>query len=153
MKIYLILALSTVVACNETAGRGRAASIGDVPEISRFSTTDCDVRNLADCSGRDADGRVYAVFDGAVSKISLTKLEAKPAANLPAGMVFGEHIDTAMNKSSKAFNIAFDRVETDGRVIYSSDFLIPSPSKVPYSLELVSDRNLRLDQVIERTDF
>jgi len=121
--------------------------------MSVFASYDCEKTKLADCTAKDSQGRQYVFFDGALSRISLNMHDAKPGAELPAGMLFGEDIEVSKEKASSHFRVEFDRGEVDGRTFYSSDFSIRSPTGIKYALELLADEKGKLEEVIQRTDF
>ncbi|WP_454831331.1 hypothetical protein [Pseudoxanthomonas wuyuanensis] len=141
-------------AAAEAQGQGAVASIGDTPkDMSLFESSDCEKSGLADCTAQDSQGRKYVFFDGALSRISMNKLDAKPGAALPAGMLFGENIEASKEKASSVFRVGFDRGEVDGRIVYSSNFSIRSPTGIKYALELLADEQNKLEEVVQRTDF
>lgn len=130
------------------------ASIGDSPkDMSVFVSSDCAKYGFADCTAQDAQGRRYVFFDGALSRISISRHGAKSGAPLPAGMLFGENIETSKDKASSFYRIRFDRGEVDGRIVFSSDFVIRSPTGIKYALELLADEQGKLEKVVQRTDF
>ena len=89
-----------------------------------------------------------------MSKVSVTRDDAAEALRLPAGLRFGETIESAAQKLTSAFGVELDRSLMDnGQVVYSSDFTIRSSVNIYYSIELVADKNGLLTEVIERTDF
>lgn len=136
------------------ADQGALVSIGGIPgDLSLFASSDCDKHGFADCSAEDNGGRKYGFFNGGLSRLSLSRSEAAPGAELPAGMHFGEDIEAARQKASEYYCVEFDRGEIDGRVVYSSDFKIRSERGTLYSLELVGDGENKLEEVVERTDF
>lgn len=147
--------LSTSCSADEEAiGYHGLISIGDVPKsMTDFVGSDCAAGRLDDCTAVDAQGREYVFFDGALSRISINKDSAQRGARLPADMLFGENIEKSNDKVSRFYGVSLDRGEVDGGVIYSSGFIIRSSSGVMYSIELISDRNGKLKEVIERTDF
>ncbi|WMJ68161.1 hypothetical protein [Stenotrophomonas sp. 24(2023)] len=135
-------------------GQGAVASIGEVPKnMSVFASSDCEKSELVDCRAKDSQGRQYVFFDGALSRISVNKYDAKPGATLPAGLLFGEGIEASREKASSHFRVRFDRGEVDGRIVYSSDFSIQSPTGIKYALELLADEQNKLEEVVQRTDF
>ena len=152
----------TTAACAESEIRGVSGDslglipIGGVPQdMGVFVSSDC-VRQprFSDCSAQDAEGRRYAFFDGALSKVSISRDEATQALRLPAGLQFGEEIGTASEKISSAFGVELDRgTSSGGKVVYSSDFTIRSSAGILYSIELVADEAGRLTEMAERTDF
>jgi len=83
----------------------------------------------------------------------MNKLDAKPGAELPEGMLFGEDIEASKEKASSVFRIRFDRGEVNGRIVYSLDFSIRSPTGIKYALELLADDQNKLEEVVQRTDF
>ncbi|WP_434213419.1 hypothetical protein [[Pseudomonas] boreopolis] len=166
MKAMFLMIAFTVTSCDATERGGvspaegktdqdAVAAIGDVPrDMTAFSSTDCDKpEKLSDCSARDAQGREYAFFDGALSRIVVKKGDAKLGVVLPAGMVFGEDIEASKEKASGFYRISFDRGEINGGTVYSSGFDIRSPSGIEYSIELIADESGKLKEVIQRTDF
>lgn len=163
MKTVLLAAVIATTSCHaaedhdiqaSAGGQGAVASIGDTPkDMSVFASSDCEKSVLADCTAQDSQGRQYVFFDGALSRISMNKLDAKPGAELPAGMLFGEDIEASKEKASSVFRIRFDRGEVDGRIVYSSDFSIRSPTGIKYALELLADDQNKLEEVVQRTDF
>jgi hypothetical protein len=132
-------------------------STGEAPEDSGiFVTSDCGQLpdGHADCAAQDGEGRQYAFFGGLLSKVSATWGEAASTLRLPAALVFGENIELSAEKTSKAFGIKLERAPTpDGRTVYSSDFVLESSVGVMYSIELIADKQGRLVEVVERTDF
>lgn len=165
MRIALLVAVVAATSCHGaedgdtqvssgTQGRGAVASIGDAPKnMSVFASYDCEKPKLADCTAKDSQGRQYVFFDGALSRISVNKHNARPGAELPAGMLFGEDIEASKEKASSHFRVKFDRGEVDGRTVYSSDFSIRSPVGIKYALELLADEQNKLEEVVQRTDF
>lgn len=144
------------VAVSDAEGRrhGALVSIGGLPtDLSIFSRSDCGEYGFSDCSAQDDEGWNYAFFDGGLARVSLKRADASPRALLPAGMRFGESIDLAGRKAEKYYGFEFDRGEIEGRIVYSSDFVIRSTDGTLYSLELLGDKKGTLDEVIERTDF
>lgn len=165
MRAVLLAAVIATTSCHAaedgaTEAPGGAqdqdavASIGDIPkDMSAFASSDCEKTGLADCTAQDSQGRQYVFFDGALSRISLNKHDAKPRAVLPAGMLFGEDIEASKEKASALFRVRFDHGEVDGRTVYSSDFSIRSPTGIKYALELLADDQNKLEEVVQRTDF
>ena len=131
--------------------------IGGVPkDMNLFASTDCGKLQpkFADCSAQDAYGRRYAFFDGALSKVSISKGDVSRPLRLPAGIAFGEEIDSAAKKVAAVFGIKLERgVSSDGQVIYSSDYVAKASTGIYYSVELSADSKGRLAEVVERTDF
>ena len=133
---------------------GAVASVGDTPkDMSKFASSDCYGSALEDCTARDNDGRQYVFFDGALSRISMSKKDLRPGAKLPAGILFGEDIEQARRKASSVLRIRFNRAEIDGRIVYSSELSLKSAAGIRYSVELLADDRGQLEQVVERTDF
>lgn len=165
MRTVLLAAIIATTSCHATEdggtpvsaraqGQGAVASIGDIPKsVSVFASSDCEKYGLADCTAQDSQGRKYVFFDGALSRISISKRDARPGIELPAGMLFGENIEASKEKASSVFRIRFDRGEVDGKIVYSSDFSIQSPAGVKYALELIADDQNKLEEVVQRTDF
>ena len=130
--------------------------IGAAPrDTSIFVSSDCSREpTFADCSAQDADGLQYVFFDGALSRVSAAVPEVSRMLQLPAGMKFGESITDAAEKLRSAMDIELDRsVVQGGQIIYSSDFMLRSSAGILYSIEIASDENGRLIEVVERTDF
>lgn len=131
--------------------------IGAVPKDMRlFVESDCiqQPSKFADCSAQDAEGRRYAFFDGALSRVSVTKAEAASTLRLPAALEFGEEIEKAADKVQRVFGIKLDRVTSyDGHVVYSSDFVVESSVGIAYSIELIADKQGQLAELVQRTDF
>lgn len=131
--------------------------IGGTPkDMSFFVSTDCGKlhQEFADCSAQDTQGRRYVFFDGALSKVSANKDEVAKTLRLPAGMTFGEEVESAANKVTTVFGIKLERgVSPEGRVVYSSDYVTKASTGIFYSVELSADNEGRLTEVIERTDF
>jgi len=165
MRAVLLAAVIATTSCHaaedgdtqapaEVQGQGAVASIGDTPKnMSVFVSSDCEKSGLADCTAQDSQGRQYVFFDGALSRISVNKHDAKSGAALPAGMLFGEDIEASKEKASSHFRVRFDRGEVDGRIFYSSDFSIRSPTGTKYALELLADEQNKLEEVVQRNDF
>lgn len=157
------LVVATTGACAVNQGIERAGGdgvgivpIGGVPQdMDAFVASDCSREpRFSDCSAQDAEGRRYAFFGGALSKVSITKDEAAQTLRLPAGMQFGEEVETSAKKVSSAMGVKLDRGSTlSGQTVYSSDFIIQSPAGVLYSIELIADEEGLLTEVVERTDF
>jgi len=124
--------------------------------MEMFVSSDCDLLlpKLSDCSAQDKEGRRYTFFDGALSKISAANNETKKSLRLPANLKFGEDIALSAKKISLALNINLSRgTSYDGKVVYSSDFIIESSKGVLYSIELIADSYDHLSQVVERVDY
>lgn len=129
---------------------------GAATDLRLFVATDCtDLHTrFADCSATDPEGRRYTFFDGVLSKIAASKSDAAGSLLLPAGLQFGEEIEFAAAKVSRTFGVRLDRGTTfDGRIVYSSDFVIPSSAGRRFSIELIADVDGRLHEFVERTDF
>ena len=161
----VVVTQAILVAVAACAGNGAVSgrtdlgliSIGEAPGDSGIIVaSDCGKLpdGYADCSAKDGEGRQYAFFGGVVSKVSATRHEAASGLRLPAALRFGESIERSAEKVSKAFGIELERASTsDRRTAYSSDFVLKSSAGVMYSIELVADKQGRLVEVIERTDF
>lgn len=168
IRTILVMALAVSVAAVACAGNGGSAAgsidadlglipIGGVPRDMRvFVASDCESLpdGLADCSAQDADGRQYAFFDGALSKVSVSDSDAVKSLRLPVGLIFKEDINHSAKKVADKLGVKLDRATNhDGRTTYSSDFSIRSSAGVLYSIELIADAQGRLVEVVERTDF
>lgn len=164
MKAIFIAASLSLASCSaadeggrsENAGKhkGPVAVIGQVPEGTfLFSSSDCDVYGFADCGAKDGQGRIYAIFDGAVTRISLTREDAKRGAVLPAGMVFGESLQLSRKKAQDHYGVELECGEVEKRQVCSSGFSIRSPVGEIYSLSIADDGRNGLDEVVERIDF
>ncbi len=165
MKTALLAAVIVATSCHaaedgetqisvRSQGQEALASIGDAPKnMSVFASSDCEGSGFSDCTAQDSHGRQYVFFDGALSRISVNRNDAKTGLELPAGMVFGEDIEVSKEKASSVFRVNFDRGEVDGRTVYSSDFTIRSPTGIKYAIELRADEQNKLDELIQRTDF
>lgn len=157
-----LLSLSLFLAACADAQTGKEMSgqfgefaIGSSPkDLGVLLTTDCvgSVIDLSDCSGVGVDGIRYAFFDGALSRVSANRAEVKGAVKLPGGMIFGESVVTAATKL-KDLGVSLDRNEVNGRIVYSSNFVLKSSAGIDYSIELHSDEHGVLVEVVERTDF
>ncbi|MGN6512304.1 MAG: hypothetical protein ACTHKZ_01850, partial [Lysobacteraceae bacterium] len=111
--------------------------IGGVPgDMSIFKSNDCgSPPKLLDCSARDAQGRRYVFFEGALSKVSANSRDTALALRLPGGVAFGEDVQAAASKVEAAFGISLKRGIADGRIIYSSDYVAKSSAGVVYAVE------------------
>ena len=157
----LFFLLISLVACacaqtgKEMSGQIGEFAIGSSPkDLGALLTTDCvgSVIDLSDCSGIGADGVRYTFFDGALSRVSANRGEVEGVVELPGDMVFGENVVTAAAKL-KELGVTLDRDEVNGRIAYSSDFVLKSSVGIDYSIELHSDDHGALVEVVERTDF
>ncbi len=129
--------------------------IGGTPKtMSLFVASDCGSQEpkFSDCSATDANGLTYDFFEGALSKISAKKESA--AVSLPAGIEFGDKIESSARAIAKAFKVKLDRSTSPyGHTVYSSDFVMKSSIGTLYSVELLADQHGRLAEVAARTDF
>jgi hypothetical protein len=139
-----------------------SADLGRIPigaksiDLNIFVSSDCkqSAHGFSDCSARDAEGREYAFFDGALSKISARKADTAEHLSLPANLRFGESIDLSAQKIAHAFKVHLNRApSSEGRVVYSSDFVLRSSAGTMYSIELSADEQENLTEIVERTDF
>lgn len=146
----ILAAASACAGVGVPAGGGNDMDLGVIPigavpkDMRVFVESDCiqQPSSHADCSAQDATGRRYAFFDGALSRVSVTRTEAASSLRLPAGLEFGEEIDKAADKVQRVFGIKLDRGSSyDGHVVYSSDFVIRSSAGITYSIELIADEN------------
>lgn len=156
--------LSSQVACasSNDAEHKMGVDLGRIPiggvpnEGGIFASTDCRLlpRDLSDCSGIDAEGRRYVFFDGALSKVSVNEVDASKTLNLPAGLSFGDNLEQAAAKLEAFTGVKLDcGAGSDGSAVCSSEFVYTSSVGIKYSIELVGDRQRRLVEFIERTDF
>jgi len=130
-------------------------AIGSSPmDLKSLLTTDCigSVIDLSDCSGVGENKVRYTFFDGALSRVSANRREVEGNVKLPGHMAFGESIATAAAKR-RELGVALDRSEVNGRIVYSSNFVLESSAGINYSIELQSDEHEVLVEVVERTDF
>jgi hypothetical protein len=163
--IAMLACLCVPAACAENKGRINKVGeldlgvvpIGGIPkDMSVFVSSDCGKLQpkFADCSAQDATGRRYAFFGGALSKVSANRGEVTKTLRLPAGIMFGEDVGAAAKKIAAGFNIKLKRgASSDGRTVYSSDYVVRSTAGIFYSVELTADGNGYLSEVVERTDF
>lgn len=156
----LFLSLSLVGCAGAQTGKEVPDQLGEFAigsspkDLGVFSTTDCvgAAIDLSDCSGVGLDGIRYVFFDGALSRVSVNRTEAKGTVKLPGDLIFGESVTVAAAKM-KGLGVDLDRNEVNGRVIYSSSFVIKSSAGIDYSIEIHADEHGELFEIIERTDF
>ena len=153
----LFFFVACAVAQNDKGVLGQLGefAIGSSPnDLKVLISTDCvgSAFYLSDCSGVGRNGIRYAFFDGGLSRVSLKQSEVNGTVRLPGDVLFGETIDVAAAKLKK-LGVSLDRDEVNGRIVYSSDFVLTSSHGIAYSIELLSDAYGRLVEVIERTDF
>ncbi len=131
--------------------------IGAIPQdMSLFASTDCDELHprFADCSAQDVDGRRYAFFDGALSRVSARRDDVSEDISLPGGIAFGEKVALSVKKVEVALGTNLERdVSPDGQVVYASDYVATASTGLLFSVELSADDKGRLTEVVERTDF
>jgi hypothetical protein len=132
-------------------------SIGSIPAKQvQFVRSDCKPGTYmyADCSAVDAAGRKYVFFDGALSRVSVTDVDAASDLELPFGLVFGESVESAINKVVKHANVKAVRSHTDsGEIVATWENAFRSREGVTYSLELVVSPQRGLQEVAFVTDF
>lgn len=166
--IRLVVLASVLAAAHACAGErvpaggGGRMDLGVIPigaapkDMGVFTETDCMLQpaGFADCSAKDAEGRLYVFFDGALSRVSATNTEAASTLQLPADVKFGEPIEQAADTVHRVFGVKLDRGSSyDGHVVYSSDFTIESSVGIAYSIELIADERGKLAEFVQRTDF
>jgi hypothetical protein len=129
-------------------------SIGEIPNnITMFVETDCrDVRKLFDCSARDRFGMRYVFFDGALSKVSLSRDDAVSHSVLPARLRFNEPVALSISKAEAFFEKKFIVKVVRGSVVATSPTMT-SRVGVRYSVVLQADDCGKLKEITERTDF
>lgn len=156
-EMYLVMAMGCAESQAVVDTDLGIIPIGSKPEsLKYFVSSDCGrlPQGYADCSAQDAYGRRYAFFDGGLSRVWVTRGEASKNPRLPAGVEFGEDIETAAEKIERAFRVGLDRGKShDGRTVYSSDFAIRSSVGVMYAIDLIADDEGRLSEIVARTDF
>ena len=156
------LALSTIsAACHEIEGGVEippigAIAIGAAPNSAlQVRATDCgeDWSGAADCSAVGSDGVEYIFFDGALSKVSAVRGDVDASVTLPSNVKFGDEIHAASAKMV-ANGVRLKRgVTYDGRIVYTSDFVVRSSAGVCFSIELIADSQGNLVEYVQRTDF
>ena len=155
--IALILGASFSVGC---FGKNNKANLGIVPigglpaALDQFISTDCGGdRSFSDCSAVDAEGKEYAFFNGARVRVSARVGKGRNSIRLPLGMKFGEDIKRARAKVVRQLGIKLvATVSQDGVVVYASGFVIKSKDQWYYSIELISDSQNRLVEIVERAN-
>jgi hypothetical protein len=163
VAMFAFLSVSIACAGNESTIEGSVGPdlgvvpVGGIPkDMSVFVSSDCGTfkPKFADCSAQDGEGRRYAFFNGALSKVSASRSEATEALRLPAGIEFGEDVESAAKKVVAVFNIKLERgASPNGLIVYSSDYVVRSSAGRLYSVELIADEKGHLTEVVERTDF
>ena len=165
VSIVLLACVCASAACTDKNGNLKKVvsfdlgvlPVGGVPnDMSIFVSSDCGKvqPKFADCSAQDAYGRSYDFFNGALSRVSANKDEVTKELQLPAGILFGEDVESAAKKVAERINIKLQRgTSSSGQVVYSSDYVVRSSAGIDYSIELTADAKGHLAEVVERTDF
>jgi hypothetical protein len=131
-------------------------AIGSLPrDLGRFRETTCSMARdgFSDCGAVDRQGRRYTFFDGALSRVDVSRETAVGVA-LPLGLAFGMDIDEAAKTFARTTGVRFDRgVNHEHRIVHSSDFVVPSSEGTMTSVELIADPDGQLAGIVQRTDF
>lgn len=158
LNVMLILGVQAACAGSPvrvTPDLGRI-SIGSLPSKANILTrSDCSFldKDFADCQGTDHEGLQYVFFGGALSKVTAEAKKVSPTFQLPLELKFGHSLSEQAERLSAQLAVQLDRVELEsGEIIYSSDFVLTSRSKVKFSIELSGHRDT-LERVEYRTDF
>lgn len=121
-----------------------------------FSTTDCIPGNkasMADCSGVDRAGRVYGFFDRVLMRVSVGEA-ADAAVHLPGNVSIGQDFNSAVAAVGTAMRAKLTiSVVHDGDTVASTSSIFQSSAGAKYSVELISTRDGRLAESVQRTDW